>query len=654
VAVIDELKILVTAEVASAVANLNKVEGASTKAGGGFKDFAKQVAGYTTAAGLAVSATKAVISGIVNLTKESISLAMGFETAKISWGVLLGDMGEGEKMFSKIQALAAKTPLSFESVEQGARTLKQFGLATADILPTIKMLGDVSAGNADKLRGLSVVYGQIMSTGRLMGQDLLQLINQGFNPLTIISKKTGESMAELKKRMEQGGISAQEVADAFKSATSEGGLFYGMMDKTALTASGQLSTAMDNIKMQMAAFGDSLLTVINPALKSFNEHMDEIAKRKTLGDAFEKGSALGVEGLRDAIKTLEAEMKRLGYTGEASLSGIGEAYQEQLNNLKQSLAYAVAMDSKTKAIADAAQKAADAAARKAKADKDAAEADIDNSRARLATWAAMNERGAGYFKMLADAEEAAQKEQSDNDKARLATWDMANKRGQGYLDMLNAVPEAWAKAKAATDAYWNSVWDANEADAQSSIRLNFGKEGKADLSAWDEYIKKIQESRDETQILVDMAETWRDAWGNAWESVGQALVSGEEGWKSLGKVAVNTISGILEALGKELTIRAIKALFEGNIAGAALAGGGAAAAYIAAGAVKAIPMAEGGSGVVTKPTLFLAGESGPEPYAFGGAHNKRGMSLGNNVTVHVHGSLIRERELWQQIQAVSG
>lgn len=35
-----------------------------------------------------------------------------------------------------------------------------------------------------------------------------------------------------------------------------------------------------------------------------------------------------------------------------------------------------------------------------------------------------------------------------------------------------------------------------------------------------------------------------------------------------------------------------------------------------------VPMAEGGAGVVTRPTVFLAGEAGPEPFWFGGANGR--------------------------------
>lgn len=53
-----------------------------------------------------------------------------------------------------------------------------------------------------------------------------------------------------------------------------------------------------------------------------------------------------------------------------------------------------------------------------------------------------------------------------------------------------------------------------------------------------------------------------------------------------------------------------------------------------------IPMAEGGSGVVERPTLFLAGEAGPEGYSFQPLErNGNGGGGGNGVTVNFYGNL---------------
>ena len=101
------------------------------------------------------------------------------------------------------------------------------------------MLGDVSQGNKERFDSLTLAFAQVGSAGKLSGQDLLQFVNAGFNPLNEISKMTGESMAELKERMSAGGVSAEEVAEAFKHATSEGGQFYQAMEHRAKPLTGR-------------------------------------------------------------------------------------------------------------------------------------------------------------------------------------------------------------------------------------------------------------------------------------------------------------------------------------------------------------------------------------------------------------------------------
>lgn len=65
----------------------------------------------------------------------------------------------------------------------------------------------------------------------------------------------------------------------------------------------------------------------------------------------------------------------------------------------------------------------------------------------------------------------------------------------------------------------------------------------------------------------------------------------------------------------------------------------------AAVAASAIPMADGGAGVVTRPTLFLAGERGPEAFAFGDAGVRRPLELTIINT-------LRDRELGRQFVRV--
>ncbi|MEE8706188.1 MAG: tape measure protein, partial [Oscillospiraceae bacterium] len=169
------------------------------------------------------------------------------EQYQTSFTTMLGSAEKAQSMIANLKDFADKTPFEMSDLSKGAQTLLAFGTSANDIMPDLKMLGDISQGDKAKFDGLTLAFSQISSAGKLSGQDLLQCINVGFNPLSEISKKTGQSMGDLRKRMEAGGISAQEVAEAFKSATSEGGQFYNAMQNQSKTFNGQLSTLKDNV-----------------------------------------------------------------------------------------------------------------------------------------------------------------------------------------------------------------------------------------------------------------------------------------------------------------------------------------------------------------------------------------------------------------------
>lgn len=101
----------------------------------------------------------------------------------------------------------------------------------------MKQLGDISLGNSDRFQRLSLAFAQVSAAGKLTGQDLLQMVNAGFNPLQEISKKTGQSISDLKDQMADGAISTKMVEEAMKSATEEGGRFAGGMEKASKTFS---------------------------------------------------------------------------------------------------------------------------------------------------------------------------------------------------------------------------------------------------------------------------------------------------------------------------------------------------------------------------------------------------------------------------------
>lgn len=226
--------------------------------------FSFMSAGFKNLIGLvgALGISLGVVAGI----KAVFNMGVEMEQTNIKFEVLLGSVEKAKLLLGQLNDYANETPYSNEGIIKGSETMLGFGIAHEKIMGNMRMLGDVAMGNEEKLSGLSLVYSQIMATGRLMGQDLLQLINQGFNPLQIISENTGISMADLKKKMEDGAISANMIEEAFRLATTEGGRYYDMSNKMAETAGGKWSTMMGTLQNVIARIGMSFANWISPLI----------------------------------------------------------------------------------------------------------------------------------------------------------------------------------------------------------------------------------------------------------------------------------------------------------------------------------------------------------------------------------------------------
>lgn len=205
--------------------------------------------------------------GVMGSIKAVFNMGVEMEQTNIKFEVLLGSVEKAKNMLGELNAYADATPYSNEGIIKGAETMLGFGIAHEKVMGNMKMLGDVSMGNEQKLASLSLSFSQVMATGRLMGQDMNQMIGQGFNPLQVISENTGISMGVLKEKMEQGAISAAMVEESFRLATSEGGRFYKMSDKIAESAGGLFSTMIGTFKNQISRVGMAFAEWIKPLFK---------------------------------------------------------------------------------------------------------------------------------------------------------------------------------------------------------------------------------------------------------------------------------------------------------------------------------------------------------------------------------------------------
>ena len=171
------------------------------------------------------------LNELKGFASEVINVRTQMESYETSLEAMLRSKEKADAMLGTFREMAATTPLTLGALAGGAQTMLGFGLASESIVPHLKAIGDISGGNAEKFSSLVLSFSQMSSVGKLMGQDLLQMINAGFNPLEEISRKTGKSIGVLKEEMSKGAITSKMVQDAFISVTQEGGRFNGMLEK---------------------------------------------------------------------------------------------------------------------------------------------------------------------------------------------------------------------------------------------------------------------------------------------------------------------------------------------------------------------------------------------------------------------------------------
>ena len=224
------------------------------------------------ALGIGISAAK-----IVDIGKQALKASSDFEQAGVSFSVMLGDAKKAKRLVNDLQNMANVTPFETQDLLDASKTLLNFGISAKEVMPDLQMLGDIAGGDKQRLASLTLAFSQMSSAGRLMGQDLLQMINAGFNPLEEIARRTGKSIGYWKDEMSKGNVSVEMVRQAFMDATSEGGRFYKMMDKQSETLEGRLSTMNDAYVLLLRSISDGFV----PALKDGAVVMTDVINQTT-------------------------------------------------------------------------------------------------------------------------------------------------------------------------------------------------------------------------------------------------------------------------------------------------------------------------------------------------------------------------------------
>ena len=279
--------------------------------------------------------------GLKELAGKIMSVRGEFESMETSLKVLLGSSEERlNNIMGQIKEYALASPLNTKDMVGAVQMMTSFGIEAEKSIDYLKAIGDVSMGDTGKFNSLALAFSQMSSAGKLMGQDLMQMVNAGFNPLEEISRKTGKSIGELKNEMSSGAISSKMVQDAFISATSAGGKFFGMADEGSKTLNGQISMlqeSFDNMFNEIGSKGEGVVMKAVQAGTYLVENYETIGKVLE-GLLIAYGTYRTAIILNTALEQAQFIARAASITGTSALSVATGMLQKQMAALNITMA----------------------------------------------------------------------------------------------------------------------------------------------------------------------------------------------------------------------------------------------------------------------------------------------------------------------------
>lgn len=333
-----DLKVKITgdsAQYAKAVQSAEKITSSFKKTA---SDMGSKVSsGLKTAFGAGATAIGAVATAISGALVAGVKYNAEIEQYQTSFEVMTGSADKAAETMEKLVDLGAKTPFETSDLANATQLLMNYGFTADDAIEKTTMLGDISQGNADKMQRIATAYGQMSSSGKVLLEDVKQMIEAGFNPLQEISESTGESMASLYQRISDGKLSVDEITASMERSTSKGGRYFQSMQKQSETLSGQLSTLKDNAQQALGAFAQSSSEALaGDILPTLNNGLSQMTDQLKSGNLSSFGK-IGGEMISGIIVSITQKMPSLLSTVMLLFTSLFAGLNGQLPTIMNSL-----------------------------------------------------------------------------------------------------------------------------------------------------------------------------------------------------------------------------------------------------------------------------------------------------------------------------
>lgn len=219
--------------------------------------------------------------GMMSLVQSMVQVRGQFQQLELVFNTMLRSTEKSQVLMSQLVDTAARTPFDLTSIAQGAKQMLAFGSNVESVVDEIVMLGNVASGVSAPLGDLIYLYGTLRSQGRAYTVDIRQFAGRGIPIYEELGKVLNADRQELNKLVTEGKVGFPEVEKAFKNMTSEGGIYFNLMQEQSKSLTGMLSNlgdAWDSALNKIGQDNQDLFTGAIQGAIDLVENMDQIIR----------------------------------------------------------------------------------------------------------------------------------------------------------------------------------------------------------------------------------------------------------------------------------------------------------------------------------------------------------------------------------------
>ena len=218
--------------------------------------------------------TTAITLPIAGLMTAGVNYNSQIEQYQTALTTLTGSSEEAADIIEQIKKDAKTTPFNVTNLTKAERLLIATGISGADARKVILALGDaVSAvgGGDDELSRMAVNLQQIKNVGKASALDIKQFAYAGIDVYGLLADYLGVTREEAAGMK----VTFDDLSGALLQASSQGGKYFGAMDKQSQTFAGKLSNLKDSFEQFTGKLAETLMPVLQKVMDKLIGIMDK-------------------------------------------------------------------------------------------------------------------------------------------------------------------------------------------------------------------------------------------------------------------------------------------------------------------------------------------------------------------------------------------